>query len=110
MNETLQYYNEHAADFTADTQQSDMSERYVSFLSRLKDGGHILDLGCGAGRDSAQFLKRGYQVTAVDGSEELCELPKILSNRKYIICIFKILLGKSNLTVFGRVLHCCIAP
>ena len=74
MNETLQYYNEHAADFTADTQQSDMSERYVPFLSRVKAGGHILDLGCGAGRDSAQFLQRGYQVTAVDGSEELCRI------------------------------------
>ena len=82
MNETLQYYNDHAADFTADTQQSDMSERYVSFLSRVKDGGHILDLGCGAGRDSAQFLHRGYQVTAVDGSEELCRIAEIFIGQK----------------------------
>ena len=82
MNETLQYYNDHAADFTADTQQSDMSELYVSFLSRVKDGGHILDLGCGAGRDSAQFLHRGYQVTAVDGSEELCRIAEIFIGQK----------------------------
>ena len=82
MNETLQYYNDHAADFTADTQQSDMSERYVSFLSRVKDGGHILDLGCGAGRDSAQFLHRGYQVTAVDGSEELCRIAENFIGQK----------------------------
>lgn len=29
-----------------------------------------LDLGCGSGRDTRELLKRGWQVTAVDASEE----------------------------------------
>ena len=74
MNNTLQYYNEHAELFTADTQSSDMTEKYAPFLNRLPDGAHILDLGCGSGRDSAKFLQMGYIVTSVDGSEELCRI------------------------------------
>lgn len=74
MNNTLQYYNEHAELFTADTQSSDMTEKYAPFLNRLSDGAHIMDLGCGSGRDSAKFLQMGYTVTSVDGSEELCRI------------------------------------
>ena len=74
MNNTLQYYNEHAELFTADTQSSDMTEKYAPFLNHLPDGAHILDLGCGSGRDSAKFLQMGYTVTSVDGSEELCRI------------------------------------
>ena len=37
----------------------------------------ILDLGCGSGRDSMYFIEEGFDVTAVDGSEALCELAKI---------------------------------
>ena len=82
MNDTLEYYNQHAADFTADTQSSDMTEKYASFLNRVKPGGHILDLGCGSGRDSFQFLKRGYQVTSVDGSEKLCRIAEAYTGQK----------------------------
>ncbi|MBO4949223.1 MAG: class I SAM-dependent methyltransferase, partial [Peptococcaceae bacterium] len=60
MNNTIQYYNTHAADFTQDTQSTDMSEKYAPFLSRISSGGHILDLGCGAGRDTKAFLEMGY--------------------------------------------------
>lgn len=82
MNNTLQYYNEHADSFTVDTQQSDMTEKYAPFLNRIKAGGHIMDLGCGSGRDSAQFLVRGYKVTSVDGSEELCRIAEAHTGRK----------------------------
>lgn len=34
----------------------------------------FLTLGCGAGRDTKYFLSRGYQVDAVDGSEQLCRI------------------------------------
>jgi 2-polyprenyl-3-methyl-5-hydroxy-6-metoxy-1,4-benzoquinol methylase len=43
------------------------------FLSFIKPGGSILDLGCGSGRDSKMFLENGYKVTAVDGSSELAK-------------------------------------
>lgn len=73
MDETLSYYNENADTFVAGTQNADMSQQYGFFLKYLAPGGRLLDLGCGSGRDSAYFSSLGFQVTAVDGSEELCK-------------------------------------
>ena len=33
-----------------------------------------MDFGCGSGRDTRFFLEHGYQVDAIDASEELCRL------------------------------------
>ncbi len=74
---TLDYYNIHAAGFAADTVAVDFSETAERFLKQLPDKGHILDLGCGSGRDTKYFLEKGYAVTAADGSEELCALASV---------------------------------
>ncbi len=69
---TLNYYKENVETFvhnTVDVKFSEMQERFISYI---KPGGVILDLGCGSGRDSKAFLERGFRVTAVDGSPELC--------------------------------------
>lgn len=73
-NKTLEYYEKNAAGFFEETVKADMSVIYDHFEALLKPNAHILDLGCGSGRDSKYFLSRGYQVTAVDGSEQLCKL------------------------------------
>ena len=70
---TLAYYNEKAADFVAGTVDVEFSEMQNDFLSFIKEGGKILDLGCGSGRDSKMFIESGYKVTAVDGSSELAK-------------------------------------
>ncbi len=44
------------------------------FLSYLKLGAYILDLGCGIGRDSMYFKKKNYKVKAIDGSKEMCKI------------------------------------
>lgn len=49
------------------------------FLEYLPPKAHILDLGCGSGRDSIYFQKRGFKVTALDGSSKMCELTKKLT-------------------------------
>lgn len=74
MNQTLNYYAENAADFAADTVNVDFSATQERFLALLPAGASILDFGCGSGRDTKAFLERGYRVTAVDGSPELCTL------------------------------------
>ena len=73
MNETLTYYNQNADAFIAGTQNADMSGQYRFFLKHLTPGARLLDLGCGSGRDSAYFSALGFDVTAIDGSEELCK-------------------------------------
>lgn len=76
MNKTLAYYNQNADTFIEGTQNADMSEQYRFFLKYLTPGSKLLDLGCGSGRDSAYFSSLGFEVTAVDGSEELCKRVK----------------------------------
>ncbi|MCA1729618.1 MAG: class I SAM-dependent methyltransferase [Actinobacteria bacterium] len=51
-----------------------MSSLYEPFLSLLMPGAHILDAGCGSGRDALAFLERGYEVTALDASEAMTKL------------------------------------
>ncbi len=45
------------------------SDFAVYVAGQLKGGAHILELGCGNGRDSLYFLQNGYSVVAVDGSD-----------------------------------------
>lgn len=70
--DTIQYYNLHASDFINDTRNVDFTKIQDRFLQYIQPGGLILDLGCGAGRDTKYFLNRGFRVEAVDGSEEIC--------------------------------------
>ena len=74
MNTTLEYYNQNAISFVQGTKDVDFKTIQENFTKRLPKGSHILDFGCGSGRDTKYFLEQGYQVTAIDGSEELCKI------------------------------------
>lgn len=71
---TLTYYNQNARQFADTTLSVDFTATQNRFLKRLSLHAKILDFGCGAGRDTKYFLEQGYQVEAIDGSEELCKL------------------------------------
>ena len=71
---TLNYYNQNAAQFCQNTLFVEFSATQNRFLSHLPAGAHILDFGCGSGRDTKAFLDQGYHVEAIDGSEKLCKL------------------------------------
>ena len=53
-----------------------MSPLYQEFLSSIPADGHIVDAGCGSGRDSRYFFEQGFTVTAFDASPALVELAK----------------------------------
>ncbi len=74
INKTLDYYNEQSAQFTGSTVDLEFSEIQDRFLSHLNPGALILDFGCGSGRDSRYFLKKGFRVEATDGSEEMVRI------------------------------------
>ena len=74
INETLEYYNENARHFTAETVNVDFSELQNKFLNKLQENARILDFGCGAGRDTKYFLNKGFVVDAIDGSAKLCKM------------------------------------
>lgn len=72
LDKTLEYYNENADKFILGTINADMMTIQKKFISYIPKGGRVLDLGCGSGRDSLFFKGLGYDVTAVDGSTEMC--------------------------------------
>lgn len=74
---TLEYYEKNSVLYSQSTLPVNMSHLYDEFLPYVPSGGHILDLGCGSGRDSLEFIKRGFQISALDGSESLCRLAEI---------------------------------
>ena len=73
---TLAYYQAHAEQFFSDTQGVDMSPLYRRFLAKLPVGAHILDAGCGSGRDSKAFIAQGFRVAAFDACEPLVSLAR----------------------------------
>ncbi|MGV2950106.1 class I SAM-dependent methyltransferase [Acinetobacter schindleri] len=76
---TIDYYNKHAEEFTASTFEVDMESLYQPFLAELPERAYILDVGCGAGRDTLAFENKGYKVDAIDYSEELVERATLLT-------------------------------
>ena len=73
---TLDFYNQHADTYIEQTRNVKMHALYKRFTSQLPSPSgisqHILDLGCGSGRDSFWFANElGVKVTAIDGSSEL---------------------------------------
>lgn len=88
-NITLDYYNKEAKNFSDGTQSINFSALQDEFCSYVPKHGHILDLGCGAGRDSKAFINAGYKVTAMDGSEELCKVARAYIGQDVICSTFQ---------------------
>lgn len=86
---TLDYYNKNSEEYFNSTLNVDMANTYKEFLKLVPEGGKILDLGCGSGRDSMNFMKLGYEVTAVDGSKELAKKASALLGKEVIASTFE---------------------
>ncbi len=78
VSDTVDFYNQNADAFVADTVSVDMGALYVRFLQDIPAGGLLLDAGCGSGRDAKAFLARGFRVCAFDASPVLAEMAAAL--------------------------------
>jgi SAM-dependent methyltransferase len=81
----LHYYEDHAKDFAKRLPPKNISLVQDRFIERIqKSFGNknqmpqirIMDLGCGTGRDSEVFLKKGYNVLGIDGSPAMLGLSR----------------------------------
>lgn len=80
-----EYYEINAKQYAKETFSADMSEQYKRFLPLLREQARILDVGSGSGRDACYFQKKGYQVTALEPSKNLCrEIRKVFPGK--IVC------------------------
>jgi len=72
---TIKTYNEIAETYSrmySDINRNSKNRDY--FLSLLKPKNHILDLGCGHGKDIGIFLEQNYIVTGIDLSDSFIEI------------------------------------
>ena len=67
----MELYDTKASLFIESGMSADMMGEDVECEKLVKQGGSILDGGCGSGRDSLYFLQKGYDVTAFDPSDEM---------------------------------------
>ncbi len=65
---TIQYYDDHAGRLAARYATADVSAMHHMLERWLPTEGTILEIGCGAGRESAWMAARGLKVTATDAS------------------------------------------
>lgn len=86
MKNSINYYETNTEAFIESTINVDMCAERNEFLALLPPKAKILDLGCGAGRDTKAFAERGYSVTAIDGSPALCEYASAYSGQK-VLCM-----------------------
>lgn len=98
VNQVISYYDKNAKEFCRATKDADMSfcrNRFLHLLEQKDDINtiknnklkmHILDAGCGSGRDAKAFLDAGYQVTALDASRKICEEAQKLIKQE-VLCL-----------------------
>jgi SAM-dependent methyltransferase len=65
-----------------------VSALYIPFLREIPEGGAILDAGCGSGRDSLAFLRRGYRVVSIDASREMVAATTKYSGQQALLLTF----------------------
>lgn len=85
----MSYYDQNAEAFIAGTLDVQMQSLYDKFLPHLTTGSHILDAGCGSGRDSRYFLQQGFVVTALDASLPLVLHARTLTGLPVLHCRFE---------------------
>ena len=103
--ETLQFYNQEAEIYSQRT-GTVSSPALPEFLSRLRSGASILELGCGSGRDTVEMLRLRYDVTPTDGSPEMARHAESILNRPVLVLEFSEIEGEARFD--GVWAHACL--
>jgi ubiquinone/menaquinone biosynthesis C-methylase UbiE len=73
---TLKHYQDHAEDLAVRYEQAEVLSLQTMLLQVFRKGSHVLELGCGSGRDAAFLRKHHLNITALDGSESMIQRAK----------------------------------
>jgi len=110
---TAEFYVNNAKAYFDETLANDVNkvrDHFLSsFTSSTSEKQHILDLGCGAGRDSKEFIDAGFTVTALEGSRELALLAEKHIGQPVLNIRYQQLRGKNTydgIWACASLLHC----
>lgn len=75
-NKNLDFYNQNSESyFKLSFDAFNLDSLYKRFIDfKIPEGGKVLDAGCGSGRDALNFIAKGYDVTAFDGSKGMVDI------------------------------------
>lgn len=82
---TRRFYDQNAVSYAEATLPLSMEQSLEPFAARLRSGGRIVDLGCGAGRDLRAFLLQGLRPIGLDVSYQLTRLAKVYSGCPVVV-------------------------
>ncbi len=75
-----EYYTAHFAQYHEKTFHIDPAAFLSSFAANLKPGAHVLDIGCGSGRDLLWLAEKGFHPTGFEASPGLAALARQNAN------------------------------
>lgn len=82
--DSIDYYNRYAVPYYEETVDVSMEEIMQPFVELLPENAEVLDLGCGSGRDTIALGEKGFYVTPMDGSGEMCKLAEVNTDQEVL--------------------------
>ena len=79
--QTIAHYERYAVSYRDGTADHDVSQNIEALLAAIEGPApfHVLDFGCGPGRDLCSFVQRGHQATGLDGSAPFVAMARLAS-------------------------------
>ena len=84
---TIEHYDQNAISYNEGTKDHDVSQNIDALLRAIKTEPpfHILDFGCGPGRDLQTFTKLGHIATGLEGSKQAAQIAKMKSGCEILV-------------------------
>jgi cyclopropane fatty-acyl-phospholipid synthase-like methyltransferase len=76
MHKTLAYYKINAKYLSKQYECAKIDHIHKLLLNLFSPSLHLLEIGCGSGRDASFMIRNGYNILAIDGSKEMVEEAK----------------------------------
>ena len=84
---TIAHYDQNAFSYYQGTKDHDVSQNIDALLKAIKTEPpfHILDFGCGPGRDLQTFTKLGHIAIGLEGSQQAAQIARAKSGCKILV-------------------------
>ena len=84
---TIEHYNLNADSFFEGTRDHDVSQNIAALLKAIEGAGpyHILDFGCGPGRDLKAFRALGHHIIGLEGSTQAAAIARKFSGCEVLV-------------------------
>ena len=84
---TIAHYDQNAVSYDQGTKDHDVSQNIDALLRAIKTEQpfHILDFGCGPGRDLQTFARLGHVAIGLEGSEQAAQIARTKSGCEILV-------------------------